>query len=208
MLDYDEVSRSLSGLTSVTLMNILESLANKSDNFSYVIYAAPKDCYNEDLWANARENHVIVNSNTYKNTPHWFGMGRFIDDNMVKYDGDDEVGDVTYFMYCSVNTVPEIFTHHQKSLYKQMIKDVSNGYVEIFYDDKSKRKINLRPRGISLRMPTVQNQDGGNTCGLWMSCVSTLLANKQYDEFYNYLTCFKDEKELLKLSGKNLTLPY
>ena len=203
MLDYDDVSRTLSGLTSVTLMNILESLAHHHNDFSYVVYALPEDCHKTDLWLNARECHFIVNSNTYNGTPHWFCMGRFIDSR----DRNGDVG-VTYFLYCSVNTVPKIFVDHEQSLIKQMKKDINNGFITIGNDKHLDSRLNIKPNGISLRIPTVQSQFDGNACGLFVAGVATSLANKKHKEFYNYLTHFKSEKELLKLVGKYLVPAY
>ena len=174
IFDYNRGARNLmSGVTSITMVNVLASLRSEHKDFSFVSYALPKDTLTVDLWKDAKPNHFIVCSNVYNNTPHWFCMGRFSIKN-----------DAGYFIYCSANNVETILDAHAANLFKY---------------------ISTLEKGIcNIRAPTVQNQKGGNNCGIWSLMIATFIALGNKTGLFDYFVQYISNEDLLRESSKYL----
>ena len=188
MFDYSEVRNTMTGLTSLTLSNILMKLSRNKKDFSYMVYALPKDCENEDLWADSKKNHVIICSNTFKNTPHWFCMGRFCHKDIPNY-----------FLYCSCNSEESIFSNHLENLINRVESDIKS--CDWRENDKYYLNNKCKPK---FRAPTNQNQKGGNNCGFWTANLCRAIAGEDFPQILRYFTQKVTESELLRDSSKFL----
>lgn len=186
--------------------------------------------------------HFIVNSSTFQGVVHWSCMGRFIMPKNYKtrksisnsfYENIEsswENYNVIYFIYCSANSEPSVFTYHKKNLQqeckKKNIKD-SYFYINIsrpenysvdlednrpnIYLNSDKRavvikRVSVDKTNLMIKIPTVTNHTGECACGFYVINMAVLVTNKTYSEFFNYPTEFIKEKELLKLSLSYMTL--
>lgn len=171
LFDYNNFGQTMSGITSITMLSVLSMFSKNNPDFSYVLYANKSDCRSNDLWENAKNNHVIICINDYNDVSHWFCMGRFL--TRSNHDNNEH----EYFLYCSCNIVEEIFRPFVEAMY---------GHLE---------SVNLP----TIRTPIVENQVGGNYCGFWVLLLCYYVAIGDIKKIHQYFMKKVTEQEMLRL---------
>lgn len=173
IFDHNKMDNMMTGITSITMLSVLTMLVRLFDDFSFVLYANKQDCKTDDLWANAKDKHVIICINDYNNTSHWFCIGRYvIKDNLNNKNYE-------HFLYCSCNIVDSIFEPFVDVLYQHIIDTCDNGEPVI-------------------RTPIVENQHGGNNCGLWVLNLIRFIAAGDLQKVFQYFTKKVTKQDMLR----------
>lgn len=109
---WDYTDSYMSGMTSVTIANILLGMSQRCPTFSHIVYVNKYDVVEIDPWNGSKDNHLIICVCDHNGTSHWFCMGKFLISNKHEY-----------FLYCSCNTVAYIFEPFIPTLLGQLAKD-------------------------------------------------------------------------------------